>query len=110
MSQIVKDKIYRLTIFRVDGNHMEVLESDDVKLIETAYRGLDLEWVTSTAEKRPFRHPTEMHSFAPSLISEIKVESMSKEEFHKQSNPYYQEMQRKGLSGVMNQNFNNGGY
>lgn len=108
MSQIVNDKIYKVIIYRVDNQHLEVFESDDVKAVQTVYQGLDLEWLTSTAEKRPFRHPTEMHSFAPSLISEIKVESMSKEEYHKQNNPYYQEMQRKGFSGVMNQNFNKG--
>lgn len=108
MAQVNNDKVYKVIIFRVDGNHMEVLESDDVKLVETAYRGLEQEWVTSTAEKRPFRHPTEMHSFAPALISEIKVDSMSKEEYLKQSNPYYQQMQRNGLSGAMNQNFNQG--
>ena len=82
-------------------------ESDRV-LGHDPFEGLDMEWVTSTAEKRPFRHPTQMHSFAPSLISEIKVESMSLEEYQKQSNPYYQQMQRNGLSGVMNQNFNKG--
>jgi len=104
-----KDTIYKVLIFRADGQHMEVFESDDVKAVESMYRGLDLEWVNSTAERRPFRHPTKFHSFAPSLISEIKVESMSKEEYHKQGNPYYQQMQRNGLSGVMNQSFNNGG-
>lgn len=107
---MASDRIYKLMIYRVDGQDIEVLESDDIKLVQTMYNGLDHEWVASTAEKRPFRHPTEMHSFAPSLISEIKVESMSKEEYHKQSNPYFKDMQRKGLSGVMNQNFNNGGY
>lgn len=108
MSQGNKDKIYKVIIYRVDNQHLEVFESDDVKAVQTMYQGLDLEWLTSTAEKRPFRHPTEMHSFAPSLISEIKVESMSLEEYHKQSNPYYQQMQRNGLSGAMNQNFNKG--
>lgn len=88
---------------------MEIFESDDVKAVENMYKGLDHEWVTSTAEKRPFRHPIEMHCFAPSLISEIKVESMSKEEYHKQSNPYYKQMQRDGFSGSMNQNFKHGG-
>ena len=101
--------LYRIILYRVDGQDMVMLESEDIKAVETMYKGLDHEWVTSTAEKRPFRHPTEMHSFAPSLISEIKVESMSKDEYHKQNNPYYKQMQRDGFSGVMNQNFNNGG-
>lgn len=105
----MQDLIYKIILYRVDGNHMEIFESDDVKAVENMYKGLDHEWVTSTAEKRPFRHPTEMHCFAPSLISEIKVESMSKEEYHKQSNPYYKQMQRDGFSGSMNQNFKHGG-
>lgn len=105
------DRIYKVTIFRVDGNHMEILESDDIKMVKTVYEGLNIEWVASTAEKRPFRMPPpEMHSFVPALISEIKVESMSKEEYHTQNNHYYKQMQENGLSGVMNQNFNNGGY
>jgi hypothetical protein len=103
------DKVYRITIFRVDGNHMEVFESEDFKAVETVYNGLNMEWVASTAEKRPFRMPPpELHSFIPALISEIKVQSMSKEEYHKQSNQYYQQMQKSGLSGSMNQNFNKG--
>lgn len=107
----MQDLIYKIVLYRADGNHMEIFESDDLKKVETMYKGLDHEWVTSTAEKRPFRHPTEMHCFHPSLISEIKVESMSKEEYHKRSNPYYKQMQRDGFSGAINQNFNNnGGY
>lgn len=108
MSQVVKDTIYKVIIYRVDNQHLEAFESDDVKAVKTVYEGLDLEWVNSTAEKRPFRHPTEMHSFAPSLISEIKVESMSLEEYQKQNNPYHQQMHRGGFSSVMNQNFNKG--
>lgn len=103
------DRIYKVLIFRVDGNHMELLESDDIKAVQALYEGLNIEWVESTAEKRPFRMPPpEMHSFVPALISEIKVESMSKEEYHKQSNPYYKQMQKDGLSGAMNQNFKQG--
>ena len=105
------DRIYKVLIFRVDGNHMEVFESDDSKAVENVYNGLNSEWVNSTAEKRPFKMPPpELHSFLPALISEIKVESMSKEEYHKQSNPYYQQMQKEGFSGVMNRSFNKGGY
>jgi hypothetical protein len=105
------DRIYKVLIFRVDGNHMEVLESDNLKLVENLYNGLNMEWVASTAEKRPFKMPPpEMHSFVPALISEIKVESMSQEEYHKQSNHYYKQMQKDGLGGVMNQSFNKGGY
>jgi len=88
---------------------MEVLESEDFKAVQTMYEGLNAEWVASTAEKRPFRMPPpEMHSFVPALISEIKVQSMSKEEYHKQSNPYYKQMQKDGLGGAMNQNFKQG--
>lgn len=105
------DRIYRITILRVDGNHMEVFESDDLKAVQNMYDGLNQEWVTSTAEKRPFKMPPpRLHSFVPSLISEIEVTSISKEEYHKQSNPYYAQMKRDGLSGVMNQSFNKGGY
>lgn len=103
--------IYKIVIYRVDGNHLEAFESEDLKQVQNMFKGLDHEWVTSTAEKRPFRMPEPlMHSFAPSLISEIKVESMSKEEYQKQSNPYYKQMKKDGFGGVMNQNFNNGGY
>jgi hypothetical protein len=88
---------------------MAVFESEDIKAVTTVYNGLYMEWVASTAEKRPFHmSPPEMHSFLPALVSEIKVQSMSKEEYHKQSNQYYQQMQKSGLSGVMNQNFNKG--
>jgi len=105
------DRIYKILIFRVDGNHMEVFESDDLKAVENLYHGLNTEWVESSAAKRPFHMPPpELHSFSPSLITEIKVESMSKEEYHKQSNPYYKQMQKDGLSGVMNQSFNKSGY
>lgn len=103
--------MYQITIYRVDGNHMVAFESEDIKAVQTCFKGLDHEWVTSTAEKRPFRMPEPlMHSFAPSLISEIKVESMSKEDYLKQSNPYYSQMKKDGLGGVLNQNFNNGGF
>jgi len=105
------DRIYKVLIFRADGNHMEVFESDDYKMVEKVYEGLNIEWVASTAEKRPFRMPPpEMHSFIPALITEIKVESVSKEEYHTQSNPYYKQMQKNGLGGVMNQNFNKSNY
>lgn len=90
---------------------MEVFESDDLKAVESLYNGLNHEWVESTAEKRPFKMPPpELHCMLPALISEIKVESMSKEEYHKQSNPYYKQMHQNGLGGVMNQSFNKGGY
>lgn len=103
--------IHRVIIYRVDGRDIEMLVSDDIKQVETMYKGLDYEWVTSTAEKRPFRLPEpKMHSFAPSLISEIVVESISQEEYHKQSNPYWNQMKKEGLSGSMNRNFNNGGF
>jgi hypothetical protein len=103
--------MYKVIIYRVDNNHMEVLESEDLKAVQALYEGLNIEWVNSTAEKRPFRMPPpEMHSFVPALISEIKVESMSIEEYHKQSNPYYKQMHKSGLSGAMNQSFNKGGY
>lgn len=105
----MQELIYKIVIYRSDGNHLEIFESDKIKEVESMYKGLDHEWTTSTAEKRPFRHPSEMHCFHPSLILEIKVESMSKEEYHKQSNPYYAQMKREGFSGAMNQNFNNGG-
>lgn len=105
------NKIYKVLILRADGNNMDAFTSDDIKAVDKMYKGLEHEWITSTAEKRPFRMPSpHMHSFAPSLISEIKVESMSKEEYQSQSNPYYQQMQKEGFSGVMNRNFNNGGY
>lgn len=105
------DQIHTVVIYRVDGKDIEVFVSDDIKAVENMYKGLDHEWTTSTAEKRPFKHPLEMHSFAPSLISEIRVESMSKEEHQKQQNPYYQQMQREGFTGVANQHFkSNGGY
>lgn len=103
--------IYKVMICRVDGRDIEMLISDDIKQVENMYKGLDHEWVTSTAEKRPFRLPEpKMHSFAPSLISEIVVDSMSKEEYQKQSNPYWNQMKKEGLSGSMNRNFNNGGF
>ena len=104
------EQIYTITIYRVDRQDMKILESDDIKEIEKVYNELVDEWVTSTAEKRPFKHLFELHSFLPSLISEIKVESISKEEYHRQNNPHYKQMQREGFSGVMNRNFNNGGY
>lgn len=108
---MAQELMHRIILFRIDGNHMEVFESDDIKAVKNMYQGLDHEWVTSTAEKRPFRMPEpQMHSFAPSLISEIKVESISKEEYLKKGNPYYKQMQKDGFNGVMNQNFNNGGY
>ena len=97
--------VYKLVILRVDGNHMEVLESEDIKKVENLYKGLEREWIDSTAEKRPFRMPSGRHSFLPSFISEMKVESMSKEEYQKQSNPYYEQMKKDGLGGMMNQNF-----
>lgn len=106
---MAQELIYKVMIYRADGHDIEVFESYDLKSVESMYRGLDLEWVTSTAEKRPFRHPTEMHSFAPSLIAEIKVETMSKEEYQRQTNPHFKQMQQDGFSGVMNRNFNNNG-
>lgn len=95
-------------IYRVDENHMEVFESDDLKKVTTMYNGLGKEWIDSTAEKRPFRLPAPaLHSMLPSFISEIKVESMSKEEYQQSQNPYSQQMQTDGLSTMMNRNFNN---
>lgn len=103
--------IYKVVIYRVDGNDLEVLESEDVNKVKNMYKGLEHEWISSTAEKRPFKMPEpHIHSFLPSFISEIKVHSMSKEEYQAQSNPYYQQMQREGTSGVLNKNFNNGGF
>lgn len=106
---MAQELIYKILIYRTDGNDIEVLESDNVKEVESMYKGLDSEWVTSTAEKRPFRHPTSMHSFHPSLILDIKVESMSKEEYLRQNNPYHKQMQEDGVSRAMNRNFNSGG-
>ena len=98
-------------MYRIDGTSKVILESEDVKQVESMYKGLEHEWITSTAEKRPFKLPApEMHMMLPSLISEIKVESLSREEYHKSRNPYYKEMEEKGLGRIMNQNFNNGGY
>lgn len=110
MAAELKDRIYKVLIFRADGKDIEAFQSDDFKAVENMFNGIELEWVNSTAEKRPFKMPApHMHSFAPSLISEIKVESISKEEFQAQNNPYYQQMQREGFSGVMNQNFKHNG-
>lgn len=103
--------IYTLIIYRVDGRDMSIFESDNLEHVKAVYKDMDKEWVESTAEKRPFRLPeSELHSFLPSLITEIKVEKTSKEEYHKQSNPYYRNMKENGLSGAMNQNFNGGNY
>ena len=108
---MASNRVYKVLIFRVDGNHMEVLESEDLKTVENMYNGLNSEWIDSSAAKRPFQMPPPtLHSFSPSLITEIKVESMSKEDYTAQSNPYYQQMKQNGLSGAMNQNFNKGGY
>lgn len=108
---MASDRIYKIVIFRVDGNHMDVFESDDFKKVEIMYNGLNSEWVESTAEKRPFRMPPpELHSFLPALISEIKVQSISRDEYTQMSNPYYKQMQKDGFNGVMNRNFNTGGY
>lgn len=105
------DHIYKILIFRADGNHMEVFESDNLKDVETMYSGLNSEWVESSAAKRPFQMPPPtLHSFLPVLITEIKVESISREEYNKQGNPYYQQMKKNGLSGSINQHFNTKGY
>lgn len=105
------DRVYKVLIYRADNNHIEAFESDDFKLVQTMYKGLEHEWVASSAEKRPFRMPEpEMHSFAPALITEIKVESMSKDEYLKSENPYYKQMQKGGLTNAMSQNFNKGNY
>jgi len=108
---VASSLIHKVIIYRVDGNDIEMLVSDDIKQAENMYKGLDHEWLTSTAEKRPFRLPEpKMHSFAPSLISEIVVQSISREEYEKQSNPYWNQMSKEGLGGSMNRNFNNGGF
>jgi hypothetical protein len=108
---MVTEKVYKVLIFRADGNHMEILESDDLKAVENFYNGLNSEWVESSAAKRPFQMPPpSLHSFLPALITEIKVESISKEEYNTQGNPYYQKMKKDGLSGSMNQHFNKGVY
>lgn len=108
---MASERVYRIVIFRADGNNIDILESDDFKEVENMYNGLNSEWVESSAAKRPFKMPPpSLHSFLPALITEIKVESISKEEYHAQSNPYYQHMKKNGLSGTMNQHFNKGGY
>ena len=100
--------IYQVLILRVDGNHMVAFKSENQEEANTAYKGLELEWKNSTAEKRPFQVLNQMHSMLPSLISELKVETLSADEYQKQSNPYYDQMNKNGLSGAMNQNFNKG--
>ena len=102
--------IHKVHIYRTDGKHIETLVSEDIELAETMYKGLEKEWIDSTAENRPFRLPSpRMHSFAPALILEIKVESISKEEHANSSNPYFRQMEQDGLGGSMNRHFNNGG-
>lgn len=102
--------IYKVLLFRTDGQVIDVLETRTLKDAETCYYGLSKEWVDSTAEKRPFKLPSPiMHAMLPSLILDIKVESITEEEYQRNSNPYYQEMQRDGVSGVMNRNFNTNG-
>lgn len=108
---MASDLIYKIVIYRVDNNQMEIFESDDVKAVHTMYDGVVEEWVNSTAEKRPFNLPPPIkHAIVPNLISEVKIETISKEEYHKQSNPYYKQSQEDGFGGAMNRNFNNRGF
>lgn len=99
--------VHRVIIYRADNTQIVVFDTATLSDAKNMYRILDKEWFDSTAEKRPFRLPEPAaHSMLPGLVSEIKVESMTLQQYEQLSNQYYQTMNNQGLMGAMNSHFN----
>ena len=107
MNKANENFMYRVCIVRNDkAEPIYVYDSEVLNQAVKCYQELDKEWTTSVEEKRPFRLSTPyMTSFTPGLCVEIFIDKMSIEEYQQNTNPYSQQMQDKGFTGFMQDNF-----
>lgn len=108
-------ELYRVIIFRRDGNHLEGFESEDFDQAKGKWLEYQEQWVEKFKEAQPFilEEPV-VTAFDPGLILEISV--LPVQEQKQSNNPYKKQMQKEGLTNTLNSmtgtNYNllDGGY
>lgn len=75
--------VYTVELFRTDRREpIKLLQTFDKQEALDTLKEADLEWTNSTHEKRPFRlNEPFVASFLPSLIYEVSLTELSKEEY-----------------------------
>ena len=107
--QIEDPTVYRVGIVRQDlgFDPLYVIETTDYNEARAERIKLDQEWEDSATNKRPFRLDKLDRSFAPSLIIEIKIDTIPYSQYQRLNSPYERQMREAGTSAFMQQNFTN---
>lgn len=96
------EKMYELTLFRRDGNHINILQSTSFEELNILWVELTERWASAVKEQRPFilNRPV-VTSFDPGLIFELTVRPLVETSRANLNNPYYQDMLEKGLGNSL---------
>ena len=105
--QIEDPIVYRVGIIRQDlgFDPLYVLEDMNKDLAVSKLTELVNEWQESAEKKRPFHLVDQLRSFAPSLILEIRIDTLLYSEHQRMNSPYERKMREQGTSAFMQQNF-----
>lgn len=93
----MSEQAYQLVIFRRDGNHLKITESEDFDKTKELWKSLNKKWEEAFKESKAFivEDPV-VTSFDPGLIYEISIlpsVAISK----KEHNPYKKAMMEEGF-------------
>jgi len=95
-------KIYELTLFRRDGGHINVTQSNNFEEVSSLWTELTERWAIAIKEQKPFiLNKPVVTSFDPGLIYEITVRPLVETSRANLNNPYYQDMLDKGLGNTL---------
>lgn len=100
MSQkLPKKLIYAVLVLRTDGEHIQVLESDDYDKCYEKWKTVLQEWKDAAKELRPFEiiDPI-VTAFSPSMIFEVRLIPVGTEDSNNSHNPYNKKMNEQGFS------------
>ena len=105
MSNNEEKQVYEVVIFRVDSNHIVLLQTTKFDEAVEEWEKVNKNWEESLSNKKPFKlmKPV-VTSFDPGLISEISVRPLTKVSEDKYDNPYQKKMMKEGLRNVLHQN------
>jgi hypothetical protein len=96
-------QVYAVMVLRRDSDHITAIETEQFDNAYQLWTDLKAKWYDSIKEQKPFElEKPIVTAFDPGLISEIKILAYMVQE-SVASNPYTQEMQKKGLTSALNQ-------
>lgn len=98
-----KKIVYGVFIFRRDGNHMSILETESYDKAFERWQELEQKWTETIEAKKPFSITDPIvTAFDPGLIVEINLKPVVETSANNYENPYKQNMIKNGLSNSLN--------